>query len=101
MPEPESPEKLSPSAARMIRDVGAAQERIARGRAHKNNILSSIAILGVVGWSVTVPTLLGVALGVWLDRRWPERFSWTLTLLVGGLLFGCVNAWLRIRRDQR
>ena len=99
MPEREPP--LSPSAARMIREVGARQARMARGRAGKNSLLSSIPILGVVGWSVTLPTLLGVAAGVWLDHRWPGRFSWTLMLLIGGLLFGCVNAWLRIGGDRR
>lgn len=101
MPDPESPTKLSPSAARMIREVGSKQERIVRGRAQKPGILSSIAILGIVGWSVTVPTMLGIALGIWMDHRWPGGFSWTLTLLLAGLVFGCVNAWLRIRRDQR
>lgn len=96
MPEPESPRNLSPSAERMIREVGARQERIARGRSGQGSILSSIAILGVIGWSVTVPTVLGVVLGVWIDHRWPSRFSWALTLLLVGLAVGCTSAWLRI-----
>lgn len=100
MPERDDP-KLPPSAARMIRDVGAAQERIERGRGQKNNILSSIAILGVVGWSVTLPTVLGVVLGVWIDRRWPGRFSWALTLMMLGLAIGCASAWVRIRGDRK
>jgi ATP synthase protein I len=100
MPDPESPQKLSPSAERMIREVGLRQARIARGQSQKNSILSSIAILGVVGWSVTMPTVLGVVLGVWIDRHWPSHFSWALTLLMAGLVVGCANAWLRIRRDQ-
>lgn len=98
MPEPQ---KLTPSAERMIREVGVKQERIARGQGQKDNMWSSIAILGVVGWSVTVPTLLGVVLGVWIDHRWPSRFSWTLTLLMAGLATGCTNAWLRIKGDQK
>jgi len=85
----------------MIRDVGAAQERIERGRGQKNNILGSIAILGVVGWSVTLPTILGVVLGVWMDRRWPGRFSWALTLMMLGLAIGCTSAWFRIKGDHR
>jgi ATP synthase protein I len=100
MPEQERP-KLPPEAARMIRDVGAAQDRIARGRGQKNNILGSIAILGVVGWSVTLPTVLGVVLGVWMDRRWPGRFSWALTLMMLGLAIGCTSAWFRIKGDHR
>jgi ATP synthase protein I len=54
-----------------------------------------------VGWSVTLPTLLGIALGVVIDRRWPGRFSWTLTLLFLGLVFGCANAWLHLRGNHK
>jgi ATP synthase protein I len=84
----------------MIREVGAKQDRMARARGRKNGIFSSIAILGVVGWSVAVPTLIGVALGLWIDHHWPSRFSWTLMLLVGGLVLGCLSAWLRVKGDQ-
>ena len=101
MAEPEPPVKLPPAAERMLREVGAKQERIERGRARKGTFASSIAILGVVGWSVTVPTVLGVVAGVWIDRRWPSRISWTLTLLLAGLVIGCWSAWLRIEREQR
>lgn len=82
----------------MIREVTAKEKRVAHG----NNrwTWSSIAVLGVIGWSVTVPTLIGVALGVWIDNRWPSRFSWSLMLLLGGLLLGCVHAWMRVKGDQ-
>lgn len=100
MPEPERKPsgKLSPAAERMIRQVESKQERMIRGRDHRDAVLRSIAILGVIGWSVVLPTLVGVAAGVWIDGRWPGRFSWTLALMMTGLLLGCANAWLRIRR---
>ena len=44
--------------------------------------------------------LIGIAAGTWIDRKWPGPFSWTLMLLVGGLMLGCVNAWTRIRHEQ-
>jgi len=97
---PEQESKLPPSAERMIREVETKQGRIERARGRKNSVLSSIAILGVVGWSVAVPTLIGVAVGLWIDHRWPSHFSWTLTLLTGGLVFGCVGAWMRVKGDQ-
>ncbi len=52
-----------------------------------------LGMTGLVGWSVSVPTLLGAALGVWLDGRYPGPHSWTLALLVVGLAIGCLNAW--------
>lgn len=52
-----------------------------------------LGMFGVIGWSVTVPTLLGAMLGLWLDRHHPGAHSWTLALLVAGLILGCANAW--------
>ena len=100
MPDPRPPSQLPPAAQNMIRQVGERQAQIERGRKGKQAIWKSIAVLGTVGWSVTVPTLLGVVLGVWLDRVWPARFSWTLTLLAAGLAIGCASAWLRIKKEQ-
>lgn len=95
-----SPPKLPPSAERMIRRVESKQASTLRARSKRGDLWGSLAILGLVGWSVAVPTLVGVALGAWIDHRWPSRFSWTLMLLIGGLVLGCTNAWLRIRKDQ-
>jgi ATP synthase protein I len=52
-----------------------------------------LGMFGVIGWSVTVPTLLGAMLGLWLDRHRPGAHSWTLALLIAGLVLGCANAW--------
>jgi ATP synthase protein I len=59
-----------------------------------------MGLFGLVGWSVAVPTLVGLALGLWLDGRIDSRFSWTLTLLVGGLIAGCVLAWYWVSRER-
>lgn len=56
---------------------------------------------GMVGWSVAVPTVLGAVLGVWLDRRYPQTFSWTLTLLLAGLFVGCALAWQWIDKENK
>ena len=100
MPEPESDTRLSPSAERMIRQVGSTQDRMVRARSQENSFWSSVAILGVVGWSVALPTLVGVAAGLWIDHHWPSRFSWTLMLLVAGLILGCANAWLHVKGHE-
>ena len=98
MADPVDPET---SADRMIREVSAKQTRMLRARSGNISLWSSIEVLGTVGWSVTLPTLLGIALGVVIDRRWPGRFSWTLTLLFLGLVFGCANAWLHLRGNHK
>ena len=88
------------SDQRMIRNVGAAQERMLRARDQSKANWSAIAILGVVGWSIVIPTLTGIAVGAWIDHNWPRHFSWTVTLLLVGLGAGCANAWLRIGEDR-
>jgi ATP synthase protein I len=59
-------------------------------------------MMGVVGWSIAIPTVLGTAAGVWLDRRTDigGNVSWTLTGLVVGVLLGCLNAWFWIQREM-
>lgn len=78
----------------MERTIAAKEARRISARSEDNHTLvTGLSIFGIVGWSVVVPTLVGIALGIWIDGRWPGRFSWTLMLLFGGLICGCLNAW--------
>jgi len=60
-----------------------------------------LGMIGLIGWSVALPTLLGAALGLWLDGRHPGTYSWTLALLVAGLAVGCFNAWHWVSKEER
>lgn len=60
-----------------------------------------LGTMGLVGWSVVVPTLLGTALGIWLDAHHAGRHSWTLALLMAGLVLGCFNAWHWVAKEDR
>lgn len=60
-----------------------------------------LGMFGLVGWAVAVPVLAGIALGLWIDRRWPGEVSWTLTLLIAGAALGALNAWYWIQREGR
>jgi ATP synthase protein I len=44
--------------------------------------------------------LLGTALGIWLDKTYPQSFSWTLTCLISGLIIGCIIAWNWINTEE-
>jgi ATP synthase protein I len=78
----------------------AARKRNAR-RNPAPGVWFGLGMTGLVGWSVVVPTLLGAALGSWLDRRHPGTHSWTLALLVGGLVLGCFNAWHWVAKEDK
>ena len=60
-----------------------------------------LGMSGLIGWSVAVPTLAGIMLGLWLDRRHPAAFSWTLALLFAGLFIGCGNAWYWVDQQDK
>ncbi len=60
-----------------------------------------LGMMGLIGWSVVIPTLLGAALGVWLDKNHAGGLSWTLALLVAGLGLGCFNAWRWITKEEQ
>ena len=74
--------------------VGEKAARKLKAQRHVNQtVWSGLGMMGLVGWSVVVPTLLGAALGLWLDKNYPGSHSWTLMLLAIGLGLGCFNAW--------
>ncbi len=60
-----------------------------------------LGMFGIVGWSIAVPTLMGVAAGVWIDTTWPSRYSWALMLLMAGVMLGCLNAWYWVTHESR
>lgn len=60
---------------------------------HKDEtVWFGVGMFGIVGWSVAIPTLIGIALGLWIDRTWPSRYSWALMFLIIGVVAGCINA---------
>ena len=81
-------------------DVKAARKLKAQ-RHVTQTVWSGLGMMGLVGWSVVMPTLLGAALGMWLDSRYPGARSWTLALLVAGLALGCLNAWQWVAKEGR
>lgn len=81
--------------------IGAKERRRARAvRRGGDSVWFGLGMFGLVGWSVAVPTLALLALGIWIDRTWPSRYSWTLMLLLLGVLLGCVNAWYWLTRER-
>ena len=83
-------------------EVGVkADRKLKAQRNPAKGVLFGLGMMGLVGWSVVVPTLLGAALGIWLDNRHPGSYSWTLMLLVIGLVIGCVNAWHWVDKQDK
>lgn len=79
----------------------AARKEAAEKRGQGRGVWFGLGMFGLVGWAVAVPTLLGIALGVWLDHSVASDFSWTLALLLGGVALGCLNAWWWVSKESR
>lgn len=66
----------------------------------RHGMYFGLGMFGMVGWSVAVPTILGLILGIWIDRTWPGQASWTLMGLLGGIILGCYNAWYWVKKES-
>lgn len=89
---PETPPNRSEDA--FSRQIGAIEARkLEAKRRGVQGIWLGLGMFGLIGWAVSIPTLLGVLLGAFIDRHYPGVHSWTLSLLIVGLFLGCLNAW--------
>lgn len=81
--------------------AGKERRKVAHRRDRDRSVWFWVGMMGLVGWSVAAPTIIGVAIGVWADRAWGGRVSWTLTGLVLGALAGCLSAWFWVKKESR
>lgn len=96
------PENRTDGRKVLAREVAAKEDRKLRARREKRkSIWFGLGMFGLVGWSVAVPALIGTAIGLWIDSRWPSRVSWTLTLMLVGVALGCLNAWRWVHRESQ
>ena len=100
MTEPQhTPVKPRPSLGQAV-GAKAARKLKARRNAGQG-VWSGLGMMGLIGWSVVIPTLLGAALGIWLDEHYPGTHAWPLALLMAGPAIGCLNAWHWVAKEDK
>ena len=57
------------------------------------NVARRLGQIGVLGWIIVMPMLVGVFAGRWLDGRFQSGLFWTAPLLMLGAALGCWSAW--------
>lgn len=97
----DQPHKSPKNEPTFADQIAAKAARKLKARKSTQGVWIGLGMMGLIGWAVTVPTLLGVALGTWLDKHHPGDHSWTLALLVAGLLIGCANAWHWVTKEDQ
>lgn len=96
------PDPIEKGPNRFPDEVGVREKRKLRAEKHRpQGVWFGLGMFGIVGWSVSVPTVVFVFLGIWIDLKWPGPYSWTLMLLVIGLIVGCLNAWFWVNRERK
>jgi ATP synthase protein I len=91
-----------PKGKELSEKIETKEQRKMRARKEGDRgVWFGLGMFGLVGWSVAIPTLIFIAVGVWIDRTYPSRFSWTLMLLFIGVIVGCLNAWYWVKRESR
>jgi ATP synthase protein I len=62
-------------------------------------LATRLAQIGVLGWTIVVPTLLCLFLGRWLDRRFGTGIFFSAPLLMVGAAIGFWSAWRWMHRQ--
>lgn len=86
--------------ARLTERVSRQEARKLKARReHHKALWLGFGVSGLIGWGIAIPSLLGLAAGIWIDSRCPGMRCWTLTLFGLGIFVGCINAWYWIGRE--
>ena len=97
----DAPKKYPEDGSTLADEIGAKAVRKLKARKSTQGVWFGLGMMGLIGWSVVVPTLIGAAMGVWLDAHHPGRHPWTLALMVVGLAIGCMNAWYWVAQQDK
>ena len=78
---------LEKQAALLIKKVANMEHPASRQHIYRTTMLT------VYGFQVCIPVLLGIFIGVFLDRHCPlDKIAWTLNFILIGFLIGLYNA---------
>ena len=81
-------------------DVRDREKRRLRSLKQDKHVWFGLGMFGMVGWSIAVPSVVGVFIGLWIDSNLTGRYSWTLMLFIVGLGLGCYNVWYWLQKER-
>ena len=67
----------------------------------RRTLLAQTIYLGTLGILISLPIVIGAYLGQWLDEKLTGfSFSWTISLILIGVLIGCLNVYFLVRENE-
>ncbi len=92
---------INKHSEKLAEEIGRKEERKMEARRKKDRgVWFGLGMFGIVGWSVAIPTVASLAIGIWIDSRLESGMSWTLMLLAAGIVMGCLNAWYWVQKES-
>lgn len=89
-----------PANGRLGDAVRTAAERDRRARGDREPTLASrLGQIGVLGWAIVAPILLGVVAGRWLDGTFRTGIFFTAPMIMLGAAVGMWTAWRWMHRQ--
>ncbi len=81
-------------------EVERRSSRLRRAERERHQWLAQRVFIGTLGLVFVLPVVGGAYLGAWLDSRLTGySTSWTLSLIIVGIVVGALNVYLLIRED--
>lgn len=81
----------------------AVRDRRAREQNWHNegepSMMRFVGQIGVLGWVIVTPTLVGLFVGRWIDHRFGTGIFWSAPLLLVGVVIGFWSAWRWMHRQ--
>jgi ATP synthase protein I len=59
----------------------------------ETSVVRFVGQIGVLGWIIVTPTLVGLFIGRWLDHKLGTGIFWSAPLMLVGVVIGCWSAW--------
>lgn len=68
----------------------------------EQKISTNLGKIATLGGVIIMPILLGIWAGTFMDTHYPVTFSWRLTLIFCGFVWGMINAyfWVKIENEK-
>ena len=86
-PEPSSPDGMT---AAVRKQQERRKQRLNEG---EPSVARFVGQIGVLGWIIVAPTLIGLFIGRWLDHKLGTGIFWSAPLLLSGVVIGFWSAW--------
>ena len=85
---------------RLLDAARLAAERDRRAREDRQpTVAGRLGQIGVLGWAIVAPILVGVVAGRWLDRAFGTGIFFTAPMIMLGAAAGMWTAWRWMRRQ--